>query len=191
MAIPHDTRKQPDIHLWAEDRAGNRTTGAFNYHVRRKRFRTDRINITDRFLKRVLPNFSFYLSGQEGNDIDSFLRINRNLRAESASAFYNLRTKTSPKQLWNGTWTRLKNAATMAGFGDRRIYYYKRKEVDQQVHLGMDLASLANSEVQAANNGRVIFADRLGIYGLTAVLDHGQGLASMYAHLSKFADIES
>ena len=49
----------------------------------------------------------------------------------------------------------------------------------------MDLASLVNSEVQAANNGRVIFADRLGIYGVTIILDHGQGLASTYSHLSK------
>jgi murein DD-endopeptidase MepM/ murein hydrolase activator NlpD len=46
------------------------------------------------------------------------------------------------------------------------------------------LASLANSEVQAANSGRVLFADRNGIYGLTVVLDHGQGLASSYSHLS-------
>ena len=51
--------------------------------------------------------------------------------------------------------------------------------------MGVDLASLANAEVQAANNGRVIFADRMGIYGLTVVLDHGQGLASLYSHLSK------
>ncbi|MCP4577305.1 MAG: M23 family metallopeptidase, partial [Deltaproteobacteria bacterium] len=29
-----------------------------------------------------------------------------------------------------------------------------------------------------------IFADRLGIYGLTVVIDHGQGLASTYSHLS-------
>jgi len=79
----------------------------------------------------------------------------------------------------------LKNAANMAKFGDHRVYLYKGKQIDEQVHLGVDLASLANSPVPAANNGRVIFADRLGIYGLTVVLDHGQGLASLYGHLSK------
>jgi len=72
----------------------------------------------------------------------------------------------------------------MARFGDKRDYYYKGKKIDEQVHMGVDLASLANSDVPAANNGRVIFADRLGIYGLTVVLDHGQGLASIYSHLS-------
>ena len=80
---------------------------------------------------------------------------------------------------------RHKNAATTARFADRRIYYYKGEKIDEQIHLGVDLASLANSEVEAANNGRVIFADRLGIYGLTVILDHGQGVASTYSHLSK------
>ena len=57
--------------------------------------------------------------------------------------------------------------------------------MDEQTHMGVDLASLANSEVQTANQGRVIFAGDLGIYGLTVVLDHGQGVASIYSHLSK------
>ncbi len=72
----------------------------------------------------------------------------------------------------------------MARFGDKRFYYYKGKIIDEQTHMGVDLASLASSKVGAVNNGRVIFADRLGIYGLTVVLDHGQGLASTYSHLS-------
>ena len=99
--------------------------------------------------------------------------------------FHELGTDTSPDRLWAGTWLRLKNAATMAKFGDRRLYYYKGKIIDEQVHMGVDLASLAGSKVGAANNGRIIFADRLGIYGLTVVIDHGQGLASSYSHLSK------
>ena len=60
----------------------------------------------------------------------------------------------------------------------------KGEKIDEQSHLGIDLASLPNSPVQAANNGRVIFAGRNGIYGLMVVLDHGQGLASIYGHLS-------
>jgi murein DD-endopeptidase MepM/ murein hydrolase activator NlpD len=79
----------------------------------------------------------------------------------------------------------MKNAATMARFGDHRTYYYQGKKIDKQIHLGIDLASLANSPVGAANNGRIIYADKLGIYGLTVVIDHGQGLSSLYGHLSQ------
>ena len=57
--------------------------------------------------------------------------------------------------------------------------------MDEKFHLGIDLASLANSPVEASNRGRVVYADRLGIYGFTVVLDHGQGLLSVYGHLSK------
>jgi murein DD-endopeptidase MepM/ murein hydrolase activator NlpD len=75
----------------------------------------------------------------------------------------------------------------MARFGDRRAYIYRGKTIDEQVHLGIDLASLANSPVQAGNTGQVVFAERLGIYGITVLLDHGQGIASLYGHLSQAA----
>jgi murein DD-endopeptidase MepM/ murein hydrolase activator NlpD len=73
----------------------------------------------------------------------------------------------------------------MARFADHRFYFYKGQRVDDKVHLGVDLASLTNAPVLASNNGKVIFGDRLGIYGLAVVIDHGQGLASVYGHLSK------
>jgi murein DD-endopeptidase MepM/ murein hydrolase activator NlpD len=96
-----------------------------------------------------------------------------------------LKEKTSAERLWDGAWLRQKNAANMARFGDHRSYYYKGVKVDEQDHLGVDLASVANSPVQASNHGRVVYADKLGIYGFTVVIDHGQGLASIYGHLSK------
>jgi murein DD-endopeptidase MepM/ murein hydrolase activator NlpD len=57
--------------------------------------------------------------------------------------------------------------------------------VDHQVHLGIDLASTAHSPIPAANGGRVAFAQELGIYGKTIVIDHGLGLFSLYGHLSR------
>ena len=189
FAVPCDAKANPDVYLWAEDRAGNLSRGSFHYKIRTKRFLTEKINITDRFLKRVLPYFSFYPLDPGADDITKFLKINGDLRQENNLTFNSLRTKTSPEQIWKGNWVRLRNAANMAGFGDRRSYYHKGEKIDQQVHMGVDLASLANAEVQAANNGRVIFAEHMGIYGLTVVLDHGQGLASLYSHLSKI-DVE-
>lgn len=114
-----------------------------------------------------------------------FLKINREFRKENGEAFHELGETANPGRLWEGNWLRLPNSATMAQFGDRRTYYYHGKEIDKEVHPGLDLASLADSNVPAANNGRVIFAGRMGIYDQTVVLDHGQGLASSYSHLSK------
>jgi hypothetical protein len=184
FAVPLNNKGKQDIYLWAEDRAGNRSRGVFHCHIREKRFRSDRINISDRFLSQILPYFASYLSNTTGSDVDKFLKIKRELRRENAEAFYDLRTKTSPTMLWEGVWLRLKNAANMARFGDHRSYYHNGEIIDEQTHMGVDLASIANSEVEAANHGQVIFAENLGIYGLTVVLDHGQGLASTYSHLS-------
>ena len=73
----------------------------------------------------------------------------------------------------------------MAGFAEHRTYYYNGNEIDQQVHLGIDLASTKRAEVHAANRGTVVFAEYLGIYGNTIILDHGQGIFSLYSHLSE------
>ena len=185
FAIPYNTKPNPDIYLWARDRADNTSKARFYYHIRRKRFRTEKADITDRFLERILPYFSFYPLDPKDSDINKFLKINRALREENASTLRELKTKTDMECLWNGTFTRLKNSATMSRFADGRIYYYKDEKVDEQAHLGVDLASLANSEVLAANHGRVKFANALGIYGFTVVLDHGQGILTVYSHLSK------
>ena len=87
---------------------------------------------------------------------------------------------------WQGAFGRLPGSATRSGFGDRRTYFYQGQKIDQQFHLGVDLASLSQSPIPAANKGKIVFADRLGIYGKTIIIDHGFGLFSMYSHLSGF-----
>ncbi len=187
IGLPYFAEKDPEIYLWAQDRAENHSRAGFYYHVRKKRFRSERIALTDRFFSRVLPYFS--IPSETKSSLEKFLVVNRRVREENNRTLAALKDRSNPEQLWHGTWLRLKNAASMAKYADHRTYYYKGKEVDEQVHLGVDLASLANSEVQAANRGRVTYAGSLGIYGLTVVLDHGQGLASVYGHLSRI-DVE-
>lgn len=184
FALPHDIPNDPDIYLWANDRAGNTTRATFYYHIRQKNFRKERLNISDSFLKRVLPYFSYYNLDPEKSDKDNFLRINNELRKEDNINLYSLLKKSSPRKLWDGVWLRMKNAATMAKFADHREYYYMGEKIDEQFHMGVDLASLANSPLEAANNGVIVFAQRNGIYGLTVVIDHGQGISSLYGHLS-------
>jgi murein DD-endopeptidase MepM/ murein hydrolase activator NlpD len=49
----------------------------------------------------------------------------------------------------------------------------------------MDIASTQRAEVRAASSGLVAFAGYLGIYGNLVLLDHGQGVFSLYSHLSQ------
>lgn len=54
-----------------------------------------------------------------------------------------------------------------------------------EFHGGIDIAAGAGSTVRAAAGGRVIAAGWDGGYGKTVVIDHGNGLATRYAHLSR------
>ena len=86
--------------------------------------------------------------------------------------------------LWKDAFQPLGNAAIESRFADNRTYFYNGKEIDRQVHLGFDLAVTEHIPVIAANNGIVLFADYLGIYGNCVIIDHGLGVQSLYAHLS-------
>jgi len=96
---------------------------------------------------------------------------------------------SQPQPLWSGAFQRFQGKS-MARFGDRRTYIWQKQAVDEQVHQGEDLASLVQSPVPAANNGVVVLAEPMGIYGNTVILDHGMGVFSMYSHLSKI-DVKS
>ena len=184
FAFPCNVKKDTALYLWAKDMANNEIKKAFRYHIRQKRFRKDTIRISDRLLDAIITSFPPDIFGPGDSNIEKYLFINRTLRKENSASLKELCQSPIKEKLWDGPWLRMKKAATMAGFGDERIYYYKNKAVDRQRHLGVDLASFARSPVQASNTGEVIFAKDLGIYGLTIVIDHGQGLFTMYSHLS-------
>ena len=116
--------------------------------------------------------------------MDQFLKVNRELRKENYQKIVRVCRNTDSKIHWQGDFLRLPKSATRAKFADHRTYLYKGREIDQQVHLGIDLASVARSPIPAANSGIIIFAESLGIYGKTVIMDHGFDLYSMYAHLS-------
>lgn len=86
--------------------------------------------------------------------------------------------------LWTEAFTQMGNSQVESRFADRRTYFFDDKEIDKQVHLGFDLASVQQAPVHASNAGIVIHADFLGIYGNCVILDHGLGVQSLYAHLS-------
>ncbi|MEW5737198.1 MAG: M23 family metallopeptidase [Thermodesulfobacteriota bacterium] len=186
FAFPYDQPLDTRMTVEAEDEAGNRGNASFYQHVKPKRFRSDSMNLSDRFLEEILPRFE-PITTKDGSDtmIAKYLAINRDLRKQNEDLLMSLYRKSEPRMKWEGVFDRLRNGAPMAQFADHRSYVYEGQVVDEQTHKGFDLASLASSPVPAANSGTVVYADTLGIYGLTVAIDHGYGLLSHYSHLSR------
>ncbi len=188
FALGHDQPPGVPIVLEATDAAGNSARARFPHVVRRKVFKKDRLTISDTFIQQILPGLQDQVPLKAGDALkETFLYINRELRRLNYDTIVAATRQTQTAMLWQGSFGRLPNAAPRAGFADRRTYIYDGKEIDQQDHLGVDLASLANSPVPAANAGVVVTAAFIGIYGQTVIVDHGFGLFSMYSHLSQIA----
>jgi len=188
FALAHDQRPGSAIFLQAADLAGNLAKRGFRHYIKKKRFRRDTINISDSFLRSKTHEFSMMIPGSEqSGPLDTFLAVNRDVRRKNSEAIARITARTEADTLWEGRFLRLPNAAPRARFADRRTYRYKGRDIDRQVHLGIDLASTRQSPIPAANSGRVVFAGPMGIYGDTVIIDHGLGLFSLYAHLSSFA----
>jgi murein DD-endopeptidase MepM/ murein hydrolase activator NlpD len=168
--------------VYARNAAGTEATGRFWFKIFPKPFRARDLEITDAFLDKVVNQID---PGGSGDLLARFLRINRDLRKQNNQTLADLRLKTEERVLWNGPFSQLANSQVEAHFADVRNYLYKGKKVDQQVHLGFDLAVTAHVPVVAASDGRVVWAADLGIYGNCIVLDHGYGLQSIYGHMSR------
>jgi len=54
-----------------------------------------------------------------------------------------------------------------------------------RMHTGVDLAAAAGTPVLAALAGRVVLVEPLSGYGLTVVLEHADGIHTLYAHLQE------
>jgi hypothetical protein len=175
------------IFVKAIDLAGNAAKTGFPHYIKKRNFKKVSIHISDKFLDWKMPEFNFDISPDSKTPLlDKFLKVNRELRASNTQKLLEITSNSDRKLYWKNSFLRFPNSARESGFADHRKYIYKQHVVDQQVHLGVDLASVAHSPIPAANNGRVIFIGSLGIYGNTVVIDHGYGLFSTYSHLSGF-----
>jgi murein DD-endopeptidase MepM/ murein hydrolase activator NlpD len=180
-------KQGPGTHILAKatDFAGNNTRSGFPYYIKKRNFKKVTIKISDKFLNWKMPEFNVNVSSDSQTPmLDKFLKVNRELRASNGAQLLEIVSKTDDKLYWNGAFLRLPNSARQASFADHRSYRYKHHTIDQQNHLGIDLASVAHSPIPASNNGKIAFTGYMGIYGKTVVIDHGFGLFSTYSHLS-------
>ena len=89
----------------------------------------------------------------------------------------------TPQKLWTGEFLPPASGPISDVFGTARV-------INQEVrsrHLGLDYGVPTGTPVHAVNHGTVLLARPLFFEGNCVVLDHGQGLLSLYLHLSEFS----
>jgi murein DD-endopeptidase MepM/ murein hydrolase activator NlpD len=85
------------------------------------------------------------------------------------------------EMLWSGPFVVPIEGETGTNFGNRRVFNGQPRAP----HAGADLRATTGTPIHAANRGRVVLAKNLFFTGNTVILDHGLGIYSLYAHLSR------
>lgn len=188
FAYPHDVEPETNITLIAQDQAGNEKTSGLAYRLRDINYRKSNINISENFVENIMvPLMEEDSSGSSYKEI--FLKVNNEMRKKNDATIKKVGTKSEDKILWSGAFRQLSNSKVEANFADERTYILNEEPIDQQYHLGYDLAVTKRYPIEAANNGIIVYADALGIYGNTVMIDHGMGLLTLYGHMSTI-DVE-
>lgn len=142
------------------------------------------LQVSDAFLQKVINELD---PNGTGDPVTRFVKVNTEMRRANNKTLFDLQFKTADKFLFSQPFARQSHSQAEATFADLRNYIYQGKKIDQQVHLGYDLAVTQHVGVEASNDGRVVYAAPLGIYGNCIVVDHGYGLQTIYGHLSHIA----
>jgi len=122
FAVPMDADKtKTRIIIFARDDAGNVTNLSFPYVIKTKKFRRDKMNLSESFLRQKMPEFQAMIPSLQGKtSLEVFTHINSQTRNENFLTIQNICKKSTPKALWEGTFLRMDNAAPMALFGDKK-----------------------------------------------------------------------
>jgi murein DD-endopeptidase MepM/ murein hydrolase activator NlpD len=101
--------------------------------------------------------------------------------AEGVKVKQDYLSRVTPDREWDGTFAAPVDAATSDVYGSQRIF----NGVAQRPHWGLDYRVHTGTPVAAMNSGTVLLARFLYFEGNCVVIDHGQGLLTLYFHLSE------
>jgi murein DD-endopeptidase MepM/ murein hydrolase activator NlpD len=101
--------------------------------------------------------------------------------AESVKVKQDYLGRVTADREWNGNFAAPVDAPTSDVFGSRRIF----NGVAQREHQGLDYRVPTGTPVAAMNDGTILLARFLYFEGNCVVIDHGQGLLTLYFHMSE------
>ncbi|MBW4564078.1 MAG: M23 family metallopeptidase [Mojavia pulchra JT2-VF2] len=106
------------------------------------------------------------------------------LELKRVAAFKALQT---PEKYWSGAFIKPSSARISTIYGVRR--YYNGKFANDYYHRGVDYAGATGSPVVAPAAGRVALVGKVSqgfrVHGNVVGIDHGQGVTSIFMHLSR------
>jgi murein DD-endopeptidase MepM/ murein hydrolase activator NlpD len=105
---------------------------------------------------------------------------------DDAARLEQIWTGSSAERLWTSAFVRPVPQRANSAFGTRSILNGQPRSP----HGGADFASPSGTPIKAPAGGRVVLADDLYYTGGTVAIDHGVGLVSLFAHLSRI-DVEA
>jgi len=85
------------------------------------------------------------------------------------------------ERMWSGGFAMPLRNTFSTLFGTNRIFNDKKNSV----HTGLDIRGRPGEDIWAANSGRVVIAENMFFGGNTVVLDHGQGIYTVYMHMQE------
>jgi len=163
VGIPLDTPANAhDLLVTATGADGATASRALKLRVQPKQFATRRLTVDPRFVD------------PPAEEVERILR---------EQALLNETFLTVTERLWRGAFVGPVPGRPNSSFGRLTVF---NKEPRGR-HQGADYAVGTGTPVRAPNAGRVVIAADLYFSGNTVVLDHGSGLFSLFAHLSRMA----
>ncbi|WP_462137772.1 M23 family metallopeptidase [Candidatus Mycalebacterium sp.] len=186
FSYPYNFSEGETVLITATDAIGNKRNLPINYRLEERILPDNPVEITERFIKmKMVPLIN---ARKDYSAKETFVMVNNKVRALNDEKITKLLSHVSDKSdkiLWEGSFIR--PVGSLQSRFEQRIYIFEGEEIDKKPHLGYDIASQKRNPVRAANNGVVIFADDLGIYGNTVIIDHGMGIATLYSHLGSMS----
>lgn len=116
-------------------------------------------------------------------DIAHFEEHKEGLQADAAALEQELAARGSEGERPSGPLARPVPGPVSSGFGYRVHPIFGTR----RMHTGWDMSAGSGSAISAAGDGVVVSAGVRGGYGNAVVIDHGGGLATLYAHQSSMA----
>jgi murein DD-endopeptidase MepM/ murein hydrolase activator NlpD len=105
-------------------------------------------------------------------------------KTEEIETLFRILSNAGEEALWSFTFQPpVENMEVLSGFGKVRLYYTNGKPAFSRSHRGIDLKGALGDYVLAPNSGVVVFSGMRITTGNTIVIDHGQGVFSLFFHL--------